>query len=209
MSCGEKRPGEHETSAGRMSLPVFYRGQGRARRRNRWNRRQGTVGGQGCLPSDSARRMRWARSADSGDGAAPRFAMVSIDLTIAREARIRGRTPNPTPTWRWRVLLLLSSAAAQFGISVGRTPNKPCFALQCRAQHMRLMTSDCCSQPRYLHLRRSEYSAALKFCSDHARSIDPRIPGGRQSLSWLGPTYGLNRTEDAVLGVEARSPPVR
>jgi len=99
---------------------------------------------------------------------------------------------NPTPTAVARVVAA-ESAAAQFEISVGdfeRAGDHYNVGLRFDPDNISLLL-----ESAYLHLRRSEYSAAADVL-DHARRIDPDSAEVAKLSGWA--YYGLNRAADAV-----------
>jgi hypothetical protein len=115
----------------------------------------------------------------------------SIDLELL--SRIESDADaNPTPTAIARVVAA-ELAAAQFEISVGD------FAQASEHYKVGLRfapdNSDLLVEAAYLHLRRSEYSAALDLL-DHARRIAPGSADVAKLSGWA--LYGLNRVDDAV-----------
>ena len=101
-------------------------------------------------------------------------------------------TANPTPTAVARVVAA-ESAAAQFEISVGdfeRAVAHYNVGLRFDPDNIGLLL-----EAAYLHLRRSEYSAAEDLL-DHARRIDPDSAEVAKLSGWA--YYGLNRAADAV-----------
>ncbi len=99
---------------------------------------------------------------------------------------------NPTPTAVARVVAA-ETAAAQFEISVGDFEQAAAHynvGLRFAPDNLALLL-----QAAYLHLRRSEYSAALDLL-DRARRIEPDSPDAAKLSGWA--YYGLNRVDDAV-----------
>ncbi len=99
---------------------------------------------------------------------------------------------NPTPTAIARVVAA-ESAAAQFEISVGdfdQAAEHYNIGLRFAPEHVGLLL-----ETAYLHLRRSEYSAALDLL-ERARHLDPNSAEVAKLSGWA--YYGLNRVEDAV-----------
>ncbi len=85
------------------------------------------------------------------------------------------------------------SAAAQFEISLGdfeQAATHYAVGLRFAPDNLGLLL-----EAAYLHLRRSEYSAALDLL-DRARRIDPDSPDAAKLAGWA--YYGLNRVADAV-----------
>jgi hypothetical protein len=99
---------------------------------------------------------------------------------------------SPTPTAVARVVAA-ESAAAQFEISVGdfdRALARYNAGLRFDHENAGLLMGSA-----YLHLRRSEYTAALDLL-DRARRIDPDSAEVAKLSGWA--YYGLNRVDDAV-----------
>jgi tetratricopeptide (TPR) repeat protein len=99
---------------------------------------------------------------------------------------------NPSPTAIARVVAA-ESAAAHFEISVGdfdRAASRYEVGLRYDSNNMGLLLEDA-----YLHLKRSEYTAALELL-DRARHVDPESAEVAKLSGWA--YYGLNRVPDAV-----------
>ena len=99
---------------------------------------------------------------------------------------------NPSPSAVARVVAA-ESLAAQFEISVGdfaRAVDHYNMGLRFDPDNVGLLL-----QAAYLHLRRSEYSAAADLL-EHARRIDPDSAELAKLSGWA--FYGLNRAADAV-----------
>jgi tetratricopeptide (TPR) repeat protein len=99
---------------------------------------------------------------------------------------------NPSTTVVARVIAA-ESAAAQFEISVGDFEQAAAHyttGLRFAPDNLGLLL-----ETAYLHLRRSEYSAALDLL-DRARRIEPDSPDAAKLAGWA--YYGLNRVADAV-----------
>jgi hypothetical protein len=115
----------------------------------------------------------------------------SIDLALL--ARLESEADvNPTPTAVARVVAA-ETAAAQFGISVGDFEQAAAHyntGLRYAPDNTGLLL-----ETAYLHLRRSEYSAALDLL-DRARRIEPDSPDVAKLGGWA--YYGLSRIGDAV-----------
>ena len=115
----------------------------------------------------------------------------SIDLALLGKLESEADA-NPSPTAIGRVVAA-ETAAAQFGISVGdyeRAASHYNSALRYAPDNVGVLL-----EAAYLHLRRSEYSAALNLL-DHARRIEPDSPDVAKLAGWA--YYGLNHTDDAV-----------
>ncbi len=126
---------------------------------------------------------------DATAGAAVREGSIDTDLLSKLESEADA---NPTPTAVARVVAA-ESAAAQFEISVGdfeRAAAHYNIGLRFDPNNLGLLLEDA-----YLHLRRSEYSAALDLL-DRARPIDPDSAEVAKLSGWA--YYGLNRSADAV-----------
>ena len=90
-------------------------------------------------------------------------------------------------------MIAAETAAAQFEISVGDFQQAAAHydvGLRFDPDNLSLLL-----QAAYLHLRRSEYSAALNLL-DRARRIEPDSPDAAKLSGWA--YYGLNRVADAV-----------
>ena len=115
----------------------------------------------------------------------------SIDLGVL--ARIESEaSANPSTTAVSRVVAA-ESAAAQFEISVGdfeQAAEHYNVGLRFAPDNAGLLL-----ETAYLHLRLSEYSAALDLL-DRARRVEPDSPDAAKLAGWA--YYGLNRLEDAV-----------
>jgi tetratricopeptide (TPR) repeat protein len=115
----------------------------------------------------------------------------SIDLTVL--ARLESEADaNLTPTAVARVIAA-ETAAAQFEISVGNFEQATAHyntGLRYAPDNIGLLL-----ETAYLHLRRSEYSAAVDLL-DRARRIDPDSLDVAKLSGWA--YYGLNRVNDAV-----------
>jgi Peptidase MA superfamily/Tetratricopeptide repeat len=115
----------------------------------------------------------------------------SIDVVLLGKLESEADA-NPSPTAVAHVVAA-ETAAAQFGISVGdyeQAASHYNTALRHAPDNVGLLL-----ETAYLHLRRSEYSAALNLL-DHARRIEPDSPDVAKLAGWA--YYGLNRTDDAV-----------
>jgi peptidase MA superfamily protein/tetratricopeptide repeat protein len=115
----------------------------------------------------------------------------SIDLGLLGRLESEADV-NPTPTVVARVVAA-ETAAAQFGISVGDFEQAAAHytvGLRYAPGNVGLLL-----ETAYLHLRRSEYSAALDLL-DRARRIEPESPEVAKLAGWA--YYGLSRIGDAV-----------
>jgi tetratricopeptide (TPR) repeat protein len=115
----------------------------------------------------------------------------SIDLSLLAKLESEARA-NPSPAAVTRVIVA-ESAAAQFEISVGDFQQAAAHydvGLRFDPDNLPLLL-----QTAYLHLRRSEYSAALNLL-DRARRIEPDSLDAAKLSGWA--YYGLNRVADAV-----------
>ncbi len=127
----------------------------------------------------------------SGDAARAAVRDGSIDNDLLAQLESEA-TANPSPTAVARVVAA-ESAAAQFEISVGdfeRAVDHYNVGLRFDPNNIGLLL-----QAAYLHLRRSEYSAAMDFL-ERARRVDPDSPEVAKLSGWA--YYGLNRAADAV-----------
>src|SRR5579863_5898436 len=130
-----------------------------------------------------------APSTDPAASAAVRDGAIDTSLLANLESEAAA---NPTPSAVARVVAA-ESAAAQFEISVGdfeRAVAHYNVGLRFDPDNIGLLLEDA-----YLHLRRSEYSAAVDLL-DHARRIDPDSAEVAKLSGWA--YYGLNRAADAV-----------
>ncbi len=126
---------------------------------------------------------------DPAASAAIRDGSIDTDLLSKLESEA---SANPSPSATARVVAA-ESAAAQFEISVGdfeRAVAHYNVGLRFDPENLGLLLEDA-----YLHLRRSEYSAAVDLL-DHARRIDPDSAEVAKLSGWA--YYGLNRAADAV-----------
>ena len=143
------------------------------------------------LPTCPSRlQTRWARQAMTKQRA-PRCAMARLTSDCSRGLNPRRpRIPSTTAVAR---VVAAESAAAQFEISVGdfeQAAEHYTAGLRFAPDNLGLLL-----ETAYLHLRRSEYSAALDLL-DRARRIDPDSPDAAKLAGWA--YYGLNRVADAV-----------
>jgi tetratricopeptide (TPR) repeat protein len=115
----------------------------------------------------------------------------SIDLNLLAKLESEANA-NPTPAAVLRVIAA-EGAAAQFVISVGDFQQAAAHydvGLRFDPDNLSLLL-----ETAYLHLRRSEYSAALNLL-DRARRIEPDSLDAAKLSGWA--YYGLNRVSDAV-----------
>ena len=179
----------YETSAGHLSLPSSIVDR--------------VV--RDALPLDSPAGMQTDKAANLGiappnsmtrsdnNDEASRAAVRngSIDLGLLRTLESEADA-HLTPTAAARVVSA-ETAAAQFAISVGDFEQAQAhynIGLRYAPDNLSLLL-----EVAYLHLRRSEYSAALNLL-DHAGRVDPESSEVPKLAGWA--YYGLNRTGDAV-----------
>jgi tetratricopeptide (TPR) repeat protein len=115
----------------------------------------------------------------------------SIDLNLLSKLESEA-SANPSPATTMR-LVGAESAAAQFEISVGDFEQAAAHynvGLRFDPDNTALLL-----QTAYLHLRRSEYSAALDLL-ERVRRIEPDSPDAAKLAGWA--YYGLNRVSEAV-----------
>jgi len=115
----------------------------------------------------------------------------SINLGLLAQLESEA-SANPSATVIARVVAA-EGAAAQFEISVGDFAQAEAHynaGLRFAPDDLGLLLATA-----YLHLRRSEYSAALDLLN-RARHIDPGSPDAAKLAGWS--YYGLNRVDDAV-----------
>jgi tetratricopeptide (TPR) repeat protein len=130
-----------------------------------------------------------APASDAAARAAVRDGAIDNNLLSNLESEA---TANPTPTAVARVVGA-ENAAAQFEISVGDFDRAVTFynvGLRFDHDNVGLLLGSA-----YLHLRRSEYTAAVDLL-DRARRIDPDSAEVAKLSGWA--YYGLNRAADAV-----------
>jgi len=130
-----------------------------------------------------------AAGSDEAARSAVRDGSIDLNLLAKLEAEA---TANPSPATVMRVVGA-ESAAAQFEISVGDFEQAAAHynvGLRFDPDNFALLL-----QTAYLHLRRSEYSAALDLL-DRARRTEPDSPDTAKLSGWA--YYGLNRVADAV-----------
>jgi tetratricopeptide (TPR) repeat protein len=127
--------------------------------------------------------------ASSRDSAVLKDGSIDGDLLARLESEA---TANPSPSAVARVVAA-ESAAAQFEISVGdfeHAVDHYNIALRFDPNNTGLIL-----EAAYLHLRRSEYTAARDLL-EHAHTVDPSSAEVYKLLGWA--YYGLNRAADAV-----------
>jgi tetratricopeptide (TPR) repeat protein len=178
----------YETSAGRLSFPVSIV--------DRVVHDDSSPISTAGTPSDRAANLPIAPpnalaapSNDAVASAAVRDGSIDNGLLSKLESEA---TANPTPTAIARVVAA-ESAVSQFEISVGdfeRAGDHYNVGLRFDPDNIGLLL-----ESAYLHLRRSEYSAAVDFL-DRARRIDPDSAEVAKLSGWA--YYGLNRAADAV-----------
>ena len=174
-----------ETPAGRMSFPVSIV--------DRVVHDDSSPISTAGTPADRAANLPIAPpSTPAGDPSASgavHDGSIDSDLLSTLESEAR---ENPSPTAVARVVAA-ESAAAQFEISVGdfaRAVDYYDIGMRFAPDNVGLLL-----QAAYLHLRRSEYSAAADLL-ERARRIDPDSADVAKLLGWA--FYGLNRAADAV-----------
>lgn len=176
----------YETSAGTMSLPASIV--------DRVVRDAAPLVSTAGTPRDRAANLpiapptALATATESASGAV-RDGSINLALLGKLESEA---TANPSPTAVARVVAA-ESAAAQFETTVGDFEQ----AAAHYSTGLRFAPDDVglLIQTAYLHLRRSEYSAALDLL-DRARRIEPDSPEAAKLTGWA--YYGLNRIADAV-----------
>src|SRR5216683_387796 len=178
----------YETSAGRFSFPVSIV--------DRVVHDDSSAISTAGTPSDRAANLPIAPPTamaaplnDAAASAAVRDGSIDNDLLSKLESEA---SANPTRTAVARVVAA-ESAAAQFEISIGnfeRAVDHFNVGLRFDSENIGLLL-----ESAYLHLRRSEYSAALDLL-DRARRIDPDSAEVAKLSGWA--YYGLNRAADAV-----------
>ena len=134
-------------------------------------------------PPDLPSSSREAAGAVIKDGS------IDGDLLSKLESEV---TANPSPSAVARVVAA-ESAAAQFEISVGdfgHAVDHYNLALRFDPNNTGLLL-----EAAYLHLKRSEYTAAAGLL-EHARTVDPDSAEACKLLGWA--YYGLDRAADAV-----------
>ena len=178
----------YETSAGRLSFPVSIV--------DRVVHDDSSPISTAGTPADRAANLPIAPpngldapSTDAAASAAVRDGSIDNGLLSKLESEA---TANPTPTAVARAVAA-ERAVAQFEISVGdfeRAVAHYNVGLRLDPNNTGLLL-----EAAYLHLRRSEYSAAMDLL-DRARRIDPDSAEVAKLSGWG--YYGLNRAADAV-----------
>jgi tetratricopeptide (TPR) repeat protein len=178
----------YETSAGRFSFPVSIV--------DRVAHDDSSPISSAKAPSDRAANLPIAPPSalaappnDTAANAAMRDGSIDTDLLSRLESEAAA---NPSPSAVARVVAA-ESAAAQFEISVGDFEHAAAHyneGLRFDQNNVGLLL-----EAAYLHLRRSEYSAAQELL-DRARRLDPDSPEVAKLSGWA--YYGLNRAADAV-----------
>ena len=177
----------YETSAGWLSFPVSIV--------DRVTHDDSSPISTARTPADRAANLPMAPPSAlppaSHDEAAAAVRDGSVDVALLDKLEAEA-TANPTTTAIARVVAA-ESAAAQFEISVGdfeRAVDRFNAGLRFDPKNSGLLLT-----AAYLHLRRSEYTAALGLL-DRARSIDADSVDVAKLSGWA--YYGLNRVADAV-----------
>jgi len=178
----------YETAAGNLSLPASIV--------DHVVREAAPLASTAGTPADRAANLAMAPPSEMvapATDAAARTAVRdgSIDLNLLAKLESEANA-NPSPTAVMRVIAA-ESAAAQYEISVGdfqRAAEHYDVGLRFDPDNLSLLL-----QTAYLHLRRSEYSAALNLL-DRARRIEPDSLDAAKLSGWA--YYGLNRLSDAV-----------
>jgi tetratricopeptide (TPR) repeat protein len=178
----------YETSAGRFSFPISIV--------DRVAHDDSSPISTAGTPADRAANLPIAPPSelaappsDPAASAAVRDGLINSDLLSKLESEAAA---NPTPTAVARVVAA-ESAAAKFEISVGdfeRAVAHYNVGLRFDRDNIGLLL-----ESAYLHLKRSEYTAASDLL-DHARRIDPDSAEVAKLSGWA--YYGLNRAADAV-----------
>lgn len=178
----------YETSAGRFSFPASIV--------DRVTHDGSSASSATGAPLDRAANLPIAApnalaapSADPAAAGAVRDGSIDMDLLSKLESEA---TANPSPTAVARVVGA-ESAAARFEISVGdfdKALSHYEIGLRFDRDNLGLLLEDA-----YLHLKRSEYSAALDML-DRARPLDPDSAEVAKLSGWA--YYGLNHVADAV-----------
>ena len=178
----------YETSAGFLSLPVSIVDHV-VREAAPLNSTAGTAADRAANLPIAPPSATLDPSADPAANSAVRDGSLDLNLLSKLESEANA---NPTPTSIQRVIAA-ESAAAQFEISVGDFQQAAAHydvGLRFNPDSVPLLL-----ETAYLHLRRSEYSAALNLL-DRARRIEPDSPDAAKLSGWA--YYGLNRVADAV-----------
>jgi tetratricopeptide (TPR) repeat protein len=178
----------YETSAGRLSFPSSIV--------DRVVRDDSSPISAAGTPSDRAANLPIAPPDilnaprnDAAASAAVRDGSIDNNLLSKLESEALS-SPSPSNVAR---VVSAESAAAQFEISVGdfeRAGDHYNVGLRFDPNNTALLL-----EAAYLHLRRSEYSAAADLL-ERARRIDPDLAETHKLSGWA--FYGLNRAGDAV-----------
>jgi len=178
----------YETSAGRLSFPVSIVDRVVHDDTSSIST-AGTIADRAAnLPIAPPNALNFPPS-DPAASAAVRDGSINSDLLSKLESET---TANPTPTAVARVVAA-ETGAAKFEISVGDFEGAGAHynvGLQFDPDNTGLLL-----EAAYLHLKRSEYSAASDLL-DHARRLDPDSVEVAKLSGWA--YYGLNRAADAV-----------
>ncbi|HTC61883.1 MAG TPA: peptidase MA family metallohydrolase [Candidatus Saccharimonadales bacterium] len=178
----------YETSAGRLSFPLSIV--------DHVTHDDSSPISTAGTPRDRAANLPMAAPAemsamptDPAASAAVRDGAINTDLLSKLESEA---SSNPSTPVTARVVAA-ESAAARFEISVGdfeHAVDHYNVGLRFDPDNMGLLL-----EAAYLHLKRSEYTAASDLL-DHARRIDPDSAEVAKLSGWA--YYGLNRAADAV-----------
>jgi hypothetical protein len=174
----------YETSAGHLSLPASIV--------DRVVRGAAPMESAAGTPSDRAANLPIAPPnalSPATNDEAVRDGSINLGLLAQLESEA---SANPSTTAVARVVAA-ESAAAHFEISVGDFGQAAAHynaGLRFAPDNVGLLL-----EIAYLHLRRSEYSAALDLL-DRARRIEPDSPDAAKLAGWA--YYGLNRVDDAA-----------
>jgi len=177
----------YETSAGRMSLPSSI--VARVTRDAQLPPAAGSAGDRAAnLPIAPPQTFK-----SSGDDEATRTTVRDGSIDVSYLARLESEAElNPSSSARNRIVSA-ESAAAQFEVSVGDFAHAiGHYGVALRYDPNRI---EVLLDAAYLHLRLSEYSAALELL-DRARKVEPDSPEVAKLAGWA--YYGLNRVADAV-----------
>lgn len=178
----------YETQAGFLSLPVSIVDHV-VREAAPLDSTAGTAADRAANLPIAPPSSALAPAADPAASSAVRDGSIDLNLLAKLESEANA---NPTPAAVQRVIAA-ESAAAQFEISVGDFQQAAAHydvGLRFDPDNLPLLM-----ETAYLHLRRSEYSAALNLL-DRARRIEPDSPDAAKLSGWA--YYGLNRVADAV-----------
>ena len=178
----------YETSTGRLSLPASIV--------DKVVHDIDSLGSNSGPPTDRAANLPIAPPnalAPPGNDEAARTAVRDGSIDLSLLARLESEADaNPTPTAVDRVVAS-EAAAARFEVSVGdfnEAAAHYAVGLRYAPDNVGLLL-----ETSYLHLRRSEYSAALQLL-ERARRIEPDSPEVAKLAGWA--YYGLSRVDDAV-----------